>query len=241
MFAKNIDIIFDLCIFCLQERKIACKQKIFSIYLFHNKMFVRKENKMNSIKRKKSTMLVCLGLVMALVLTTLVPTTSMEVQAAKNVTTNYNYKKAPAVKVGTTTVTAKPYKSANYKKKNVTAVGFVKFTVPKAGTYQFTVSKVAIKGDSTSYANGAVTFYTGVGSSSSVYPKSYLKVKTQGGKTSTLWVCSSTSSYYTPSKVTAATFLTSRTATVKLKKGQVVYIDFNNGKTNTYSLTIKKK
>ena len=192
---------------------------------------------MNSINKKKSTLLVCLGLVMALVLTVLTPVTGMEAQAARKVTTNYNYKKAPAVKTGTTTVTARPFKSANYKKKNLAAVGFVKFKAPKAGTYQFTVSKVAIKGDATSYANGAVTFMTGTGSS--IYPAKYLKVKTQGGKTSTLYICSRT--YSRSQKTTIGTFLTSRTATVKLSKGQVVYLDFNNGKTNTYSLKIKKK
>ncbi|MBD5544942.1 MAG: hypothetical protein HDR01_12090 [Lachnospiraceae bacterium] len=191
------------------------------------------------MRKSKSKLLVCLGLVMALVLTTVAPATSMEVQAAKKATTNYNYRKAPAVKTGTTTITARPFKASNSKKKNLAIVGFVKFTAPKTATYQFTVSKVAIKGKPGTYANGCVTFYTGMGSSSSRYPKSYLKVKTQGGKTDTLYVCSS--SEYKPAKITANTFITSRTATVKLKKGQVVYLDFNNGKTNTYSLTIKKK
>ncbi|MBD5156333.1 MAG: hypothetical protein HDT13_01650 [Butyrivibrio sp.] len=193
---------------------------------------------MNSIKRKKSTLLVCLGLVMALVLTTLVPTTSMEVQAAKKVTTNYNWRKAPTVKVGTTTVTARPVKSSNYKKKNLASVGFIKFTAPKAGTYQFTISNLVKKGDAQRYTNGAVTFWTGNGSANSIWPDKYLKVKTQGGKSHTLWLCSKR---YSSGKVTAATFLTSRTATVKLSKGQVVYMDFNNSYTNTCTLKIKKK
>lgn len=192
---------------------------------------------MNSIKRRKSTMLVCLSLVIALVLTTLAPAASMEVQAAKKVTTNYNYKKAPAVKTGTTIVTARPYKAANYKKKNLAAVGFIKFKAPKAGTYQFTISKVAAKGNSTAYANGAVTFMTGKGSS--IYPAKYVQVKTKGGKTTTLYVCSK--QYTTSQKTTTSTFLTSRTATVKLSKGQEIYLDFNNSVTNTCTLKIKKK
>lgn len=189
----------------------------------------------------KISKLVCLGLAIALALTTLTPAAGIEAQAAKKVTTNYNYKKAPAVKTGTTTVTARLYKSANYKKKNLAAVGFVKFTVPKTATYKFTFSKVAIKGNSSSYANGAITFYTGTGGASSIYPTKYLKVKTEGGSTGTLWLCSSYLGGAAPKKPKTGSFLTKRTATVKLKKGQVVYISFNNNKTNTYSLNIKKK
>lgn len=192
---------------------------------------------MNSIKKRKSTLLVCLSLVMALVLTILAPTASMEVQAARKVTTNYNYKKAPAVKTGTTIVTARPYKAANYKKKNLAAVGFVKFKAPKAGTYQFTISKIAEKGKPANYATGAVIFMTGEGSY--IYPSKYIKVKTNGGKTTTLYLHSR--DYAKNQKITTSTFLTSRTATVKLSKGQVVYLDFNNNKTNTCTLKIKKK
>lgn len=180
---------------------------------------------------KKSTKLLCLSLVMALVLSVFAPTTAIEAQAAKKVTTNYNIKKAPSVKVGTTTVTSKPYKYANYKK-NLSSVGYVKFKVPKTATYQFTISNVAKKGDSKSYANGAVSFRTSTGTS--------LKVKTEGGKAYTLWVRSA-ANYTQNGKVTTSAFIPKRTATIKLKKGQIIYINFNNISTNTYSLKIKKK
>lgn len=196
---------------------------------------------MNSNKKRKSTLLVCLGMVMTLAFATLAPMTSMEAQAAKTVTSNYTYTKAPAVKTGTTTVIAKPYKGSNNSTKTKTAVSWVKFTAPKAGTYQFTISNYGVKGDSSAILHGAVTMMTGKSTySGAKYPKSYLKVKTQGGKVYTLWLCSA-SAYRNYGKITTGTSLTSRTATVKLKKGQVVYLDFNNSKTVSCKLNIKRK
>lgn len=196
---------------------------------------------MNLIKRKKSTLLVCLGLVMALVLTTLVPDTSMEVQAAKKVTSNYKYKKAPAVKTGTTIVTAKPYKKSNDSKKNMSAVSWVKFTAPKTGTYQFTFSDYVVKANQNEKFFGAITMHTGISrSADSSYPKKYLSVKTTGGKTYTLYMCSP-SAYVKPAKAEKYDSLSSRTATVKLKKGQIVFMELNNRDTITCKLKIKKK
>lgn len=224
---------------------------------------------MNSIKRKKSTLLVCLGLVMALMLTTLVPTASMEVQAAKKVTTkkvttNYNWRKAPTVKIGTTKVTAKRAKHSYGKEKNIVMPGFIKFKAPKAGTYQFTISNLARKGndkgytkialvcphpeckyleipqnvDPLTYTAGEVVFWTGAGSANSIWPDKYLKVKTKGGKSSTLCLATEIHSH---EEIMKEAYLTSRTATVKLSKGQVVYMGFRNYTTNTCTLKIKKK
>lgn len=196
---------------------------------------------MNSLNKRKSTLLVCMGLVMALVLTAFVPAASMEVQAARKVTSNYNYKKAPAAKTGTTVVTARPYKSSNNKKKNMTAVSWVKFTAPKDGTYQFTFSNYVVKNSKDAILFGNITMFTGVNRyADSTYPDSYLKVKTNGGKSYTLYMCSP-SAYRKPAKVSQYDSLSSRTATVKLKKGQIVFMDFNNGKTATCTLKIKKK
>lgn len=196
---------------------------------------------MNSIKRKKSTLLVCLGLVMVLVLTTFVPTASMEVQAVRKVTSNYKYKKAPAAKTGTTIVTAKPYKRSNNNKKNMTAVSWVKFTAPKAGTYQFTFSDYVVKANQNDKFYGAITMHTGINTyADSSYPQNYLSVKTNGGKTYTLYMCSP-SAYEKPAKVDKYDYLSSRTATVKLKKGQIVFMDFNNSNTITCKVKIKKK
>lgn len=190
---------------------------------------------------KKSTKLVCLGLVVALALSVFTPSAAIEAQAAKKVTANYNYKKAPAIKTGTTTVTAKKYNGSNNKSKTKTAIPWVKFTAPKAGTYQFTISDLTVKGKSNTTVVSAVGMWTGVNTwSGSTYPQSYLKVKTKGGKTSTLWLCSK-NAYLSSGKVSTATSLPSRTATVKLKKGQVVYISFNQSYNVTYKVKVKKK
>lgn len=220
---------------------------------------------MNSIKRKKSTLLVCLGLVMALVLTTLVPNTSMEVQAAKKkkVTTNYNWRKAPTVKVGTTKVTAKRVKNNYGKEKNIMLPGFIKFKAPEAGTYQFTISnlarkdkgywkeicpdcellKIPQKEDPLTYTAGEVVFWTGDGSANSIWPDKELEVKTKGGKSSMLCLASERHPYpeHEEEDKMIDTYLTSRTATVKLSKGQVVYMGFRNVSLNTCTLKIKKK
>lgn len=190
---------------------------------------------------KKSTKLVCLGLVVALALSVFTPSAAIEAQAAKKVTTNYNYKKAPAIKVGTTTVTARPYKGSNNKTKTKTAVSWAKFTAPKAGTYQITFSNYSKKGNSNAIFFGCVTMMTGKSTyAGAKYPQSYLKVKTKGGKTNTIYLCSS-ASYTDYGSTSQYTSLPSRTATVKLKKGQVVYFDFNNSSTATCKVKIKKK
>ena len=190
---------------------------------------------------KKSTKLLCLSLVVALVLSVFAPTAAIEAQAVRKVTANYNYKKAPAIKVGTTAVTAKPYKSSNLKTKTKTAVSWVKFTAPKAGTYQFTISNYAKKGNSNAVIYGCVTMMTGKNTYAGArYPKSYLSVKTKGGKVNTLYLRSA-ASYTSSGSVSKYTYLPSRTATVKLKKGQVVYLDFNNSSTITCNVKVKKK
>lgn len=193
---------------------------------------------MNFSTMKKTTKMICLSLVMALVFSVLTPAAVMETQAARKVTANYNYKKAPAVKVGTTVVTAKPYNAKNNSTKNKTSVPWVKFTATKTGTYQITFSNYVCKQKPDNILFSAVNAMTG--KSEGKYPGSYFKVKTQGGKTSTLWMCAP-SSYSKTGSVTTGTSLPTRTATVKLKKGQVVYFSFNNGKTATCTVKIKKK
>ncbi len=196
---------------------------------------------MNSLNKRKSALLVCMGLVMALVLTVFAPAAGMEVQAVRKVTSNYKYRKAPAAKTGTTIVTARPYKESNNRKKAMTAVSWVKFTAPKAGTYQFTFSDYVVKANKNEKFYGAITMHTGISSyADSSYPQTYLKVKTNGGKTYTLYMCSP-SAYIKPAKADTYDSLSTRTATVKLKKGQIVFMDFNNGSTITCKVKIKKK
>ncbi len=196
---------------------------------------------MNSMKKRKSALLVCMGLVMALALTVFAPAAGMEVQAVRKITSNYKYRKAPAAKTGTTIVTARPYKSSNNSKKAMSAVSWVKFTAPKAGTYQFTFSDYMVKNKKDDILFGAISMYTGISRyADAAYPDNHLKVKTQGGKTYSLDMCSA-ASYRKYGKITTATSLPSRTATVKLKKGQIVFMNFNNSKTATCKVKIKKK
>ena len=201
---------------------------------------------------------------MALVLTALVPTTSMEVQAAKKakkVTTNHNWRKAPTVKVGTTKVTAKKLKNSYGKEKNIMLPGFIKFKAPKAGTYQFTISNLARNGkgytkivcpeckllkipqkeDPRTYTEEDVIFWTGDGSANSIWPEKYLKVKTKGGKSNTLCLATEKHPYIEHEGTMVEACLPSRTATVKLSQGQVVYMGLRSVSLNTCTLKIKKK
>lgn len=131
---------------------------------------------------------------------------------AKSVTTKASTRAtAKTVKKGTTTVKVKKYGS------------YTKFKAPKTKTYKFTFSSVkALKKGKTSIFNGHVTFYKGS-------PTSYknLQVKTAGGKTYTLYLCTkayrNVNTRYGSSTVSAYTPLPKRTAKVKLTKGTTVY------------------
>lgn len=196
---------------------------------------------MNSLNKRKSTLLVCMGLAMALVLTVFTPAAGMEVQAVRKVTSNYKYRKAPAAKTGTTIVTARPYKSSNNSKKAVSAVSWVKFTAPKAGTYQFTFSDYVVKANKNEKIYGSIALHTGINKyKNSSYPQEYLRINTKGGRAYILCMCSP-SAYHKPAKVHISDYLSSRTATVKLKKGQIVFIKFNNSKAVSCKVKIKKK
>jgi thiamine pyrophosphokinase len=72
-----------------------------------------------------------LALVIALSVMVVANPSDAEAASTKKVTAVTNYKKAPAIKTGTTKVT--------YKKSK----GYVKFTAPKKGTYVITFSGLA--------------------------------------------------------------------------------------------------
>lgn len=176
----------------------------------------------------------------ALAVAVLVPATgSVEAQAAKKVTAQKNWKKAPTVKTGTTVVTVKK------KPKNLDALyTYVKFKAPKKGTYTFTVSSIKIKGEKPANSIACGDFIIQKPSADKKYLNSQ-KVKTEGGKTAFLAI--GTKEMYEFSKSEGEKkvnqFLTKRTGTLKLKKRETVYIMFYliSDKQYTYNLKIKKK
>ena len=93
--------------------------------------------------------------------------------------------------------------------------GFLKFTATKTKTYTFTISHYSTN---KSYCNG----YWYIMTQSKYSPDYYYstEVKTQGGKTSSLYICSKSNT----SGKKVHRFLKSRYGKIKLQKGQTVYI-----------------
>ena len=154
-------------------------------------------------------------------------------QAAKTVTANPNYKKAPVIKK-TGTVNVKAPKNHS----------MIAFRAPKAGTYKFTISNIATMGSNdTNLGNWyPKTLYVSPYSGTS-YLQS-LKVKTEGGKQSCLWTASANyrDCYTTTGGPLSGRYLKTRSATVKLKAGQTIWFDYYyTGNKCTYKVTIKKK
>jgi len=116
--------------------------------------------------------------------------------------------------------------------------GFVKFTAPKTKTYKFTFSNLKSVGKSGSDINHSyITFYMNkYGTSLS----GVTSVKTKGGTTSTLWVCTKYSySLSRVSTVRTGTSLPTRTGSVKLAKGQTIYLYFHSQYTSRVNLKVK--
>jgi len=153
---------------------------------------------------------------------------SVEAQAAKKVTANAKYQKAPSVKTGTTTVTSKKNKLSTAK--------WVKFKAPKTGTYKFTVSNFK---PADVINCGHFDFYAN--------PAKYEKLsnlKTEGGRTSSFHIASKKfMQHYRPGDTTKKDrYRSSRSATINMTQGQVVYMRlyYTTGDKYTYTLNIKK-
>lgn len=117
-------------------------------------------------------------------------------------------KKAVSVKKGTYTI-----------KMGTKSSGYLKFKAPKTKSYKFTFSKLKTN---TSYTCGHAYIMT-----DSKYGNGYITyatMKTQGGSNSVLWLATKNSSTSVHKK---DRFLASRYGTIKLTKGQVVYIYLN--------------
>ncbi len=177
----------------------------------------------------------------AIALAVVVPATgAVEVQAAKKVTAGVNEKKAKVVGVGTTAVTAK--KSS----KDDMHHAYLKFKAPKAGSYVFTLSDFKTKGIKASKDVEIGGFSLLTKDAYGYIPET---VKTEGGKTERMNICTgaATKDDYFKSlnkkRKKLERYLPKRTATMKLKKGETVwiYVTYTNYRQFSYKLKIKKK
>ncbi|MBQ6360126.1 MAG: hypothetical protein IJJ25_03140 [Lachnospiraceae bacterium] len=175
---------------------------------------------------KKFTKVLSLMLVAALVLGTF----AVPAQAAtkKKTVKKQSYtsdvsilnKKAATVKKGTTKLT---FKGGD---------GYVKFTAPKGKKYKFTFSNMKSK-------KGILTA-VGIQLKDRTSPAYawYTKAKTAGGKTDFLNIGLNGKTIKSKKKVDW--YLTKRTATIKLKKGDVLYLQVRNApEKTTCTLNIK--
>ena len=113
--------------------------------------------------------------------------------------------------------------------------GYVKFVAPKTKTYYFTFSNIKDKRKYGSYTSISIQ------TRDKKSPKySFLtKVSTKGGKSSFLSMTVNGQKNTTSGKVVNR-YLKSRTGSIKLKKGQVVYLRMmNSGSKTTAKLVIK--
>lgn len=188
---------------------------------------------------KKNFLRGLVAVMLALVLCTQMatPITTEAASKKKKVTasTSDNTEKMPSVKKGTTTVKVSNKKNSYYK-----------FTAKKAGTYVLTVSNVKGVDDSDDTAYGYIAVGVKKDGTLSFIGTDYA---TEGGTRNVFNLCSKTyyNQYMTDSSVDLVEqYLTKRTVTIKLKKGQTIYIcnDFNfmsgSGKIK-YTLKIKMK
>ena len=128
-------------------------------------------------------------------------------------------KKATKVKKGTTNLTFSK------------GEGYIKFVAPKTKTYKFTFSKCTSK----QFSSNAFIAVQTPSKTSSKY-SFYTDVKTKGGKYDTLWL--SMNGYkHTDGKILYRP-LASRTATIKLKKGQKIYFHLYTGTSKKASMKL---
>ena len=151
--------------------------------------------------------------------------------AGKKVTTKVTYSnwtKAPRVKTGKTTVVLKE------------AHAGVAFIAPKTKVYKVTVSNFVNNNDKKGRLNGYIGIMTAKPGSKNVY---YTEAKTQGGKSSTLWVANKAflKNWKNRGSYKTSYLYPSRTATIKLQKGQPLFLHgyFSQNTNVTYTLTIK--
>lgn len=152
------------------------------------------------------------------------------VQAAKTVSAKANWKKAPAVKRGTTCVVSRKNNS------------YIKFKAPAKKTYTITISNVStLKKQNPDIALGNFYVMKKISSPYSTYLISQ-KVKTNGGKGNTLFMATNYSyeNFHKYSKVNSTSYLARRYAKIKLKKGESLYFKyFHTDGSSRYTINIK--
>ena len=132
-------------------------------------------------------------------------------------------KKAPVVKKGTSVITMKK------------ASGFVKFKAPSTKTYKFTVSKLSNK--SKTFTSALVSLLK-IGDDGRL---DIATIKTYGGKNDTMFIASNKVPEQLDKAKKKDYFLVKRTGSVKLKKGDTIYLyaQAYGSVTTTYTLNIK--
>lgn len=166
---------------------------------------------MKSLKRRS------LALALAVVLMTGMLGLTADAAAKKTVknqnfttTTSTINKKATTVKKGTTTLTF------------TKGQGYVKFKAPSTKTYKFTFSNLTGKDVYTAFVEVQTK---------SKYSSKYsfmTPVTTKGGKTETLWLLQKNKTYKGGKLLSRP--LKTRAGKIKLKKNQMIYFYFYNGK-----------
>ena len=179
---------------------------------------------MKKLMKRSVALLMMLVMILAATSTTFAATKTKTV-AKKDFTTSTSAieKKATKVKTGTTKL---------YVKKGQ---GFIKFVAPKTATYKFTFSKCTSK----KRANNGFAEVMKPDASSPKY--SFLTdIKTKGGKSNTLWLSVNGAKFTDHDLVDRP--LASRTGTMKLKKGAVIYMYlYFGGDPVKTTLVVKKK
>jgi len=142
------------------------------------------------------------------------------------------YAKAKAIGKGKTAI--------EFPSNSGTRYSFIVFTAPASGTYKINFSNVKVLSASNQIANGFIGFW-GVDGYGYFVRKD---AATKGGKSSSMYVCTNYS-YSLGGHPTIETYtnLPSRTATIRLKKGERLYMNFYlasaSGNRATIDVTIR--
>lgn len=160
----------------------------------------------------------------------------IEASAAAKVTATTNVSKAKRVKTGKTVVTVP--KSRNF------SAAYLKFTAPATRTYKFTFNNIRKYGRKSTQDIESMWIALET-KKKRTYGTYYerINLKQNGERTNSLYLESkyswSISKTYTK-KITADIFVPSRTASLRLKKGQTIYITAGTDSHKVcYDLTIK--
>ena len=130
---------------------------------------------------------------------------------------NQNYKKAPAIKTGTTEVRLFKYNA------------MFKFTAPTTKTYKFTFSNLAFIGNEKKLISAEIRSYKPNGNNKTENTMKYVKLKSQGKKTSEIKINSNL--VILPDSPPSAKIIKSNSGTIKLKKGETIYFSVGFGGT----------